>query len=243
MSASTRLRAALADGPVVVPGCHDPLSARLAAQAGARAVFLSGGAVGRALFDAPAIPRAGRDTYVEYLRLVCASSPVPVIVDGEDGFGDPVATCVAVEDAGAAGVVIGDSGEDGVLCAAEELAAAIGRSRAASDVVFVARADGLERDRADTAARLRRYADAGAEITLPLLNSALRTETRDELRATITELAAAVGGTLAVHSRHGDELPPADELPAGIKAVFVTAVSLPRSTEPLERVLTRRPGP
>jgi 2-methylisocitrate lyase-like PEP mutase family enzyme len=240
--APARLRAALTEAPLVVPGCHDPLSARLAAQAGARAVFLSGGAVGRALFDAPMIPRDGWDTYLRYLRLVCESSPVPVIVDGEDGFGDPVATCVAMADAGAAGVIAGDGLPGGGLCDAGEFAAVIGRIRAATDVLFVARADGLAGDRAGTRDRLRRYGEAGAELTLPLMNSVLRTETRGALLATVTELAAAAKGTLAVHSRHGHELPPNDELPPGVRAVFVTAISLPPSTEPLERVLTRRPN-
>jgi 2-methylisocitrate lyase-like PEP mutase family enzyme len=36
------LRSAFTGGLVVVPGCHDPLSARLAAEAGAAAVFLAG---------------------------------------------------------------------------------------------------------------------------------------------------------------------------------------------------------
>ena len=88
--AADALRAVLARGRAVVAGCHDPLSARISGRAGADALFLSGGAVGRALFDQPAIPDEGVDEYLSYARMVCERAPLPVIIDGETGFGDPV---------------------------------------------------------------------------------------------------------------------------------------------------------
>ncbi|MGW4794955.1 isocitrate lyase/phosphoenolpyruvate mutase family protein [Nonomuraea sp. MG754425] len=239
MSPST-LRAALRDRPLLVPGCHDPLSARMAATAGARAVFVSGGAVGRALFDEPMIPRWGADTYLSYVRLICRSSPVPVIVDGEDGFGDPAGLCAEATDAGAAAIVIGDSRPDGTLLPATEFADLIAEARSRSGLLFVARSDGLEHDRAGTAERLGRYHEAGAELTMPLLNSVLRTESGDRLLGTVTELAAAARGSLAVHSRLGHELPPHDRLPGGVAAVLVTAISVPPSADHLRRLLTQR---
>ncbi|XVQ87771.1 isocitrate lyase/phosphoenolpyruvate mutase family protein [Microbispora siamensis] len=238
--APAQLRAELTTGTPIIPGCHDPLSARLAAEAGARAVFVSGGAVGRALFGAPSIPRWGAETYLDYVRHICRSSPIPVIVDGEDGFGEPMATCAAAAGAGAAGVVIGDCLPGGGLLPADVFADTISRIRTVLDVVVVARTDGLDDDRAGTLARLRRYSGAGADITVALLNSVLQTETTERLLATIGELAVAAGGTLAVHSRHGRELPPPKNLPSDIKAIFVTAISVPTSTDHLKNVLNQR---
>ena len=235
-----RLRAEVASGPFIVPGCHDPLSARLAAEAGARAVFVSGGAVGRALFDEPMIPREKAETYLRYVRHICDSSPIPVIVDGEDGFGDPIALCAELTQAGAAAVIIGDSRRDGSLLPAAAFAGLIAEIRATFDLMLVPRADGIKRDRVDTCHRLHCYRNAGAEVVLPLLNSVLRSENGGELLATLTELAAASDGTLAVHSRLGHEMPPLNLLPAGIKLALVTAVSVPPSTDHLARVLLER---
>ncbi|MEO3799618.1 isocitrate lyase/phosphoenolpyruvate mutase family protein [Nonomuraea sp. B1E8] len=236
----SRLRAALRDRPLLIPGCHDPLSARMASSAGARAVFVSGGAVGRALFDEPMIPRWGADTYVSYVRQICRSSPIPVIVDGEDGFGEPIELCAELSAAGAGAVVIGDSRPDGTLLPATAFADLISEARSRFELLFVARADGLEHGRADTADRLGRYHEAGAELTMPLLNSVLRAGVADRLLGTVTELAAAAQGALAVHSRLGHELPPTARLPRGVAAVLVTAISVPPSTDHLRRLLTQR---
>ncbi|GAA3698472.1 hypothetical protein GCM10022224_075580 [Nonomuraea antimicrobica] len=236
----SRLRAALRNRPLVVPGCHDPLSARMAASAGAWAVFVSGSAVGRALFDEPMIPRWGANTYLSYVRHICQSSPIPVIVDGEDGFGDPMAVCAELSAVGAGAVVIGDSQPDGSLLPVGAFAELIGEIRDRFELLFVARADGLAHDRADTAERLGRYHEAGSELTLALLNPVLRAESADRLLNTVTELASAAGGALAVHSRLGHELPPTNRLPGGVAAVFVTAISVPPSPDHLRRLLTQR---
>ena len=234
----SRLRRALSGGLVVVPGCHDPLSARLAAEAGAAAVFLAGSAVGRALFDASLVPRREVRTYLRYVEMVCRASPVPVIVDGEDGFGDTVATCADLADAGAAGTVIGDSLPDGSLRPVDAVVAEIAEVRSCSELVFLARTDGIARDRPDTCRRLRRYREAGAELTVALLTSVLRTESEAEQLATFTDLARAAGGTLALHARQIDDLPPLSRLPAAIAAVLVTGISVPTSTDHITHVLT-----
>ncbi|HLU58588.1 MAG TPA: isocitrate lyase/phosphoenolpyruvate mutase family protein [Pseudonocardia sp.] len=236
------LRSAFTSGPVVVPGCHDPLSARLAAEAGAAVVFLAGSAVGRALFDQPSVPRYGAPTYLRYVELVCRASPVPVIVDGEDGFGDTVRTCARLAAAGAAGVIVGDSRPDGGLRPAEAFAAEIAEARRTGLQLVVARADGIAADRPGTLARVARYRAAGADLTLPLLTSVLRTESHAEQLATFAPLAGAAAGTLALHARRIDQLPPLSRLPAGIAAVFVTGISVPTSTDHITRVLSARRG-
>jgi 2-methylisocitrate lyase-like PEP mutase family enzyme len=237
--AKSALRTALADGLVMVPGCHDPLSARLAAEAGAAAVFLAGSAVGRALFDEPSVPRREARTYLRYAELVCRAAPVPVIVDGEDGFGDTVATCAELAAAGAAGVIVGDSLPDGSLRHADAFAAEIAEARRAG-LVFVARTDGIAHDRTDTCRRLRRYREAGADLTVALLTSVLRTESDTEQLATFTQLAMAAGGSLGLHARRIGDLPPVSRLPAGVAAVLVTGISVPTSTARITQVLSAR---
>jgi methylisocitrate lyase len=225
----------------MVPGCHDPLSARLAAEAGAGAVFLAGSAVGRALFDEPFVPRSQVRTYLRYAELVCRAAPVPVIVDGEDGFGDTVRTCAELASAGAAGVIVGDSVPDGDLRRADAFAAEIAEARRAGPA-FVARTDGIASDRQDTLRRLARYREAGADLTVALLTPVLRTESETEQLATFAQLARAAGGSLALHARRLDDLPPMSRLPAGIAAVLVTGISVPTSTDHITQVLHARRG-
>jgi 2-methylisocitrate lyase-like PEP mutase family enzyme len=202
-------------------------------------VFLAGSAVGRALFDAPSVPRSRASTYLRYVELVCRASPVPVIVDGEDGFGDTVGTCAALAAAGAAGVIVGDGLPDGSLRPADAFAAEIAEARRGG-LVFLARTDGIAADRPATLRRLVRYREAGADLTLALLTPVLRTESETEQLATFAQLAGAAGGTLALHARRIDDLPPVCRLPAGIAAVFVTGISVPTSTEHITQVLSAR---
>src|SRR5437764_13873169 len=95
------LRSALTGGFVMVPGCHDPLSARLAAEAGAAAVFLAGSPGRRALFDAPSVPRGEARTHLRYVELVCRAAPLPELVRRGDRLRDPLAACADRPAAGA----------------------------------------------------------------------------------------------------------------------------------------------
>lgn len=227
-----RLLRAPRSHPLVVPGCHDPLSARGAADAGAGTVFLAGSTAGRALFGSDSVPAHGLATYLGLVELVCRTSPVPVVVDGEDGFGDPPALLARLADAGAAGVVVGDGRPDGDLVPVGSMTDLVATA-AGLGVVLVPRTDGIHRDRAETHRRLGCYRDAGAELTLTLLTTVLRVETPAQQVRTYAELACASGGTAALHSRHGAELPPLARLPAGVAAVILSGVSLP--PDPLPR--------
>jgi 2-methylisocitrate lyase-like PEP mutase family enzyme len=101
-----------ASGSIIVPGAYDALSAKLAVQAGARAVYMSGFAVAGAAFGIPDIGLVSATEMVERVRaLVAASAPVPLIADGDNGHGGPLNTArltVAYESAGAACIQIED---------------------------------------------------------------------------------------------------------------------------------------
>ena len=88
ISAASKLRAVLrAPGAVVCPGVHDALSTRVFAEAGADVLFLSGFGVSACRGE----PDAGIITRVEMedvaRQCVRAAGDVPLIVDGDTGFG------------------------------------------------------------------------------------------------------------------------------------------------------------
>ena len=92
-------------GILVVPGAHDPLSARIAVRAGAAAVYMTGFGVAGAGFGVPDIGLVNAEQMIERVRVIAGSiAPVPLIADGDNGHGGPlnVARLVrAYEQAGA----------------------------------------------------------------------------------------------------------------------------------------------
>lgn len=79
-----------ADAPLLLPGVYDALSARLAAEGGFRAVFLSGYAMAATRLGRPDIGLLTQTEVLETARLVCDVCdvvPCPVIVDIDTGYG------------------------------------------------------------------------------------------------------------------------------------------------------------
>src|SRR5262245_32723445 len=88
-SASERLRAALAAGPIMVPGVFNALVARMAEQIGFPSIYLSGGA----LSAAAGVPDIGLLTlaeFVEQARAITAATSIPLLSDADTGFGETV---------------------------------------------------------------------------------------------------------------------------------------------------------
>ncbi len=83
-----RLRALLArPGLLVMPGCHDAMSARLIEDAGFELGFMSGFAVSAARLG---MPDTGLVSYAELVDQganICRSVSIPMIGDGDTGFG------------------------------------------------------------------------------------------------------------------------------------------------------------
>lgn len=90
-SHAPRLRALLTrPGIAVVPSCFDAMSARLIERAGFDVAFMSGYAVSATQL---ALPDAGLISYEEMVaqgRRICDAVRIPVIGDGDTGFGNPV---------------------------------------------------------------------------------------------------------------------------------------------------------
>jgi len=87
-SAAARLRALLdRPGILLMPGCHDAMSARLIEEAGFEIGFMSGFAVSA---DRLAMPDAGLISYAELVdqgQNICHAVSIPMIGDGDTGFG------------------------------------------------------------------------------------------------------------------------------------------------------------
>jgi 2-methylisocitrate lyase-like PEP mutase family enzyme len=168
-----------------MPCCFDALSARLIERAGFPLTFMSGFAVSSARLG---LPDTGLISYGEMLdqgRNICAAVSIPVIGDGDTGYGNPVnvkRTVAGYAQAGFAAVMIEDQvwpkrcghtrGKEVV-----DRAEALARIRAAVDardasardagaeVLILARTDARATDGLDEALwRIEAFADAGADI-------------------------------------------------------------------------------
>lgn len=99
-------------GIIVAPGAYDALSARLATQAGASVVYMTGFGVSGAGFGLPDIGLVSAAEMAERVRVIAASAaPVPLIADGDNGHGGPLNAARltrAYEQAGAACIQIED---------------------------------------------------------------------------------------------------------------------------------------
>jgi 2-methylisocitrate lyase-like PEP mutase family enzyme len=177
----TRLRELLA-GPelLLMPCCFDGLSARLISDAGFQVTFMSGFGVSAARLGAP---DTGLISYGEMLsqgQSVCAASRIPVIGDGDTGYGNALnvkRTVRGYAQAGFAGVMIEDQlapkrcghteGKEVVPReeALRRIRAAVDARSEGDDIVIVARTDarathGLE----EALARAQAFAELGADI-------------------------------------------------------------------------------
>lgn len=109
---SKRLRSLLAQEEILVlPGVVNPWAARLAAQAGFDAIFATGAGIANVDFGAPDIGLIGLAEMTEAVRRIGRSIDVPLVADGDTGYGGAVHVYHTVElyrDAGAAGITIED---------------------------------------------------------------------------------------------------------------------------------------
>src|SRR5262245_16968855 len=87
-TAAARLRALLnRPGLLVMPGCHDAMSARLVAEAGFELGFMSGFAVSAARLGLPDTGLISYGELVDQGRNICRAVSIPLIGDGDTGFG------------------------------------------------------------------------------------------------------------------------------------------------------------
>src|SRR5216684_3298379 len=97
-------------GIVTIPGAHNALAAMLVQKAGFQALYLSGAALTASL-GLPDLGILGLEELSFFTRTICRATALPLIVDGDTGFGGILNVMRAVrelEDAGAAAIQIED---------------------------------------------------------------------------------------------------------------------------------------
>ena len=181
---TTQLRQLLKqDGPVVLCGVHDGLTARLAERAGFDSIWASGYCIS----TSKGLPDVGVVTMSEHLavtREINRATGLPVVADVDDGFGDVLNVVRMVreyEAAGIAAVCIEDNrhpkrnslyGELAHrLVSTEEFVAKVRAAKETQtdpDFVVIARVEALVADMGLDEAfhRAHAYADAGADLVL-----------------------------------------------------------------------------
>lgn len=179
-SAAGRLRARLTEErPLLLPGCADALTARIAADVGFEALYATGAGISNALLGLPDVGLATMSEIVDQVGRMCAAVDVPIVADMDTGYGNPVNARRAVralEAAGAAGIQVEDqvfpkrcghfSGKE--VIPLEEMRAkvlAILEGRRSPETVVIARTDAIAVEGAEAAIeRANAYAEMGADL-------------------------------------------------------------------------------
>src|SRR3972149_820532 len=98
-------------GSIVFAGVYDTLSAKLAERAGFPLAFISGYSVAATAIGEPDLGLLTQTEIVERARRVCGSVSIPIIVDADTGYGNPLNVIRTVRElinAGAAGCFLED---------------------------------------------------------------------------------------------------------------------------------------
>ncbi|MFT8368139.1 MAG: methylisocitrate lyase [Acetobacter papayae] len=178
--AGKRFRALMSQkGIMQIPGAHNGQAALQAKDNGFNALYLSGAAMTASM----GLPDLGIITVEDvcfFIRQIVRSSGLPLLVDGDTGYGETLNVMHMVrafEDAGAAAVHIEDQIlpkkcghlNDKKLVSPQDMAQKVAAAaKARRDMVIIARTDAAGSEGIDGAvARARLYYEAGADAIFP----------------------------------------------------------------------------
>jgi 2-methylisocitrate lyase-like PEP mutase family enzyme len=236
-----------APGALTMPCCYDALSARLIEAAGFRVTFMSGFGVSAARLG---LPDTGLISYGEMVtqgRDICGAVDIPVIGDGDTGYGNALnvqRTVKGYAQAGFAGVMIEDQlapkrcghtrGKQ-VVSRAEAVTrvrAAVEARDAGADILIVARTDARHTHGFEEALqRARDFAELGADIVFLEAPTSV-----DEMR----EFCAAVNKPTLANMLEGGNTPllsPAELGALGYRLVAYPLTLLSASIAAMRRTL------
>lgn len=179
-SAGQRFRALVQDGGILqLPGTHNGMAALQAKAAGFEALYLSGAAM-TASMGLPDLGIITVDEVAFFIRQIARASGLPVLVDGDTGYGEVLNVMHMVrcfEDAGAGAVHIEDQIlpkkcghlNDKKLADARDMAAKVAAAaQARRHLYLIARTDAAASEGLDGAiARAQLYVEAGADAIFP----------------------------------------------------------------------------
>ena len=217
------LRAQMNEGIVVMPGAFSALSALAAYKQGAKAVYLSGGAITNNLLGVPDIALVSLNEMSGVAAQACQVAPVPMICDADTGFGETwntVRTVIEMERAGLAGIHLEDQvspkrcghldGKD--LISSEQMQTKI---RAAVDAkrdssfLIIGRTDARGVEGMPAAIdRAKAYVDAGADAIFPegLVSEAEFDEFRAAVNVPLLANMTEFGKTPLITAKRFEEL-------------------------------------
>lgn len=165
--------------PLVAPGVYDSLSAAIAAQAGFKALYVSGAAVAYTKLGRPDIGLVSMTEMAESVRHIADRVETPLIVDADNGHGNALnvqRTVRLFENAGAGALQFEDQTlpkrcghlRDKKLISAEEMAGKIRAAvdaRRSEDTLIIARTDAIAVEGLSAALdRAELYASSGADV-------------------------------------------------------------------------------
>ena len=166
---------------IVMPGCYDALSAKLIEREELNAGFMSGFAVSSTKLGMPDTGLISFSEMAEKVRNICNVTSIPIIFDGDTGYGNAVnvyRTVRGFADAGAAAIMIEDQkwpkkcghtkGKDVVEVdeANSRIKAAVDASKMNNkDILVMARTDAIAtRGLDDAIKRMQKFSELGADI-------------------------------------------------------------------------------
>jgi methylisocitrate lyase len=181
-SRPARLRAAVRDHTVTLPGAINALSARLVERSGFEAMYLSGAVLANSTLGVPDVGLTTLTEAAAYATRCAAVTTLPIIMDADTGFGGPENAARTVEEferAGLSGLHLEDqefpkrcghlAGKK--LVPVDEFCTKIAAAAAARhdpDFLIVARTDARGVTSYDDAvARAHAYLKAGADAIFP----------------------------------------------------------------------------
>jgi methylisocitrate lyase len=189
------------NSPLVAPLAYDGISARLVRDLNFQAAYIGSYAVSASKYGVADIGFVGLEDIADMVRRIAPIVDVPVIVDGEGGFGNPIhvaRTVQVLERAGASATHIEDHvfgkhlGTPQVIPlaqAVDKIKAAVD-ARKSEDFLIIGRSDALLSEGEEaTIDRLLAFQEAGADVLFlartPLPGDTLNKRLRDEARVPI----------------------------------------------------------
>jgi len=179
MSHAQRLRELLAGQPFIAPGCYDAFTALLIEQAGFACAYVSGASIAFTKLGRPDIGLTTLTEVAETVGNIRDRVGLPLIVDGDNGFGNALnvqRTVRVLEKMGASAIQLEDQTlpkrcghlDGKTLVSVGEM---LGKLKAAQDArtdsatVIVARTDAIAVDGFEAGMeRAHAYAEAGADV-------------------------------------------------------------------------------
>jgi 2-methylisocitrate lyase-like PEP mutase family enzyme len=238
------LRARLKDKMLLAPGVYDALTALIAEQAGAEAVYLSGASIAYSRLGRPDIGLVSSTEVADTIAVLRDRISVPIIADADNGFGNALnvqRTVRMFERMGANALQLEDQSmpkrcghlQGKKLISKNEMIGKIHAAldaRASAETLIIARTDAISVDGVDKAMdRAAAYSEAGADILFVEAPQSV-----DQMRAVVARFGDSI--PLMANMVEGGFTPilPAEELgnmgfrliifPGGIaRAMAVTA--------------------